>query len=949
MTEAVVSAVLETIGDLLLEESKFLLGVGGEVKALQTQLTEIKCLLEDADRRKHENKSVRNWISEMRDLAYRAEDVIVAYAVGISSSDRERLLLSRLSQLLISGCCSLHQLGSDISDVKSELARVTKEMKDYGIRSIIDGGESSAAGNNQNWTRKTFPNFEIDDCFVGKEDDLNRLVSLLLDHEQHRVISVWGMGGIGKTTIAKKAYNQLMIETKNSCFDSFAWVCITQQCKIRSVLEDVLKQLDPQQKREGVSSLSDTQLIEELCHIQTAKRCMIVLDDLWKTSHWDALKHAFLVRDSKSKMLVTTRKHKVAEIGFSLELGLLNKDDAWDLLKKKVFPHNNIPEFAFQETLTKIGKEMIRKCGCLPLAISLLGGILSKKNSVREWELVNENISASIYRGEGINDEKENQIDEVLSLSYEELPYYLKRCFLYLGRLREDESIYAVDLYRIWTSQGMISEEHIEGNEETLMDVAERYLSELASRCMVQVEENDAVPSQKYRTCKLHDVVRELCLSKGKNEDFVVQILEYQGGQFCVMLHEALSRIKTRHLAIHFMRELQLDQRPDEISTLISWEEDSSKHLRSLELLNDIDWKPPMKFPPQRIVDFHKFKLLRSLVIERFKFEGRKLPRGITGLVHLRYLRLRECQLDKLPSSISNLAYLHTLDLCNSWNIRVPNVLKKMFRLKHLLLPYYDKETIGNYRLRLDEGADKLESVIEFNSSVHELKSITRLKNLQRFSASIHDNESLSMIINAIATKWTKLLYCAVSIKRGCQLTTSHEEGVLKLKQAFTCPNLYYLGIFVQLGKLLAECRNHVVSSKLVRLCLLECEIEDDPMGILGKLPYMRELYLYSRSFVGEEMTCPAFSFPRLKILVLDQLPNLREWRVEAEAMPLLSEIHISSCPLLEKVPDGLSCISTLQKLTVSGMPELGKRVSALGDDFHKVCHVPSIIITGGR
>lgn len=124
-------------------------------------------------------------------------------------------------------------------------------------------------------------------------------------------------------------------------------------------------------------------------------------------------------------------------------------------------------EFALKEELKRIGQEMVRKCGYLPLAISLLGGVLSKKSSMKEWELVNENINASLYRGEG----DENQIDGVIKLSYEDLPYYLKPCFLYFGRLREDESIYSDDLYRMWIAQGMIAEDRIQGSE-TLRDIA---------------------------------------------------------------------------------------------------------------------------------------------------------------------------------------------------------------------------------------------------------------------------------------------------------------------------------------------------------------------------------------------------------------------------------------------------------------------------------------------
>ncbi|KAH6796397.1 hypothetical protein C2S51_037383 [Perilla frutescens var. frutescens] len=914
MAEAVVSIALKTIGDLLLEEGKFLLGVEDEVRTLQTQLKEVKCFLKDAGGKQHKSESVRNWMAEIRDLAYRAEDAIAAYAVRSSSDRRRRRRLLGGPTTVLSRCYSYHQLGSEISNIISELARVTKNMDQYGIRSIIDGAGSESDSPNQNWERRTFPDFQIEDCFVGMEYELRWLVSLVADdeHRHHRVVSVWGMGGIGKTTIARKVYNQMM-QTGNRCFDSFAWVCITQQCQIRTVLEDVLGQL----RGVGIpASLRDSQLIEELCTIQRGKRCLIVIDDLWETSHWDAFKHAFLVRDLKSKILVTTRKQKVAEIGFSVELGLLDMDGAWELLKKKAFPQANIPaDISSQEIeLQRIGKEMVRKCGFLPLAVSLLGGVLSEKKSLSDWELVNDNIDAFIYFGEG-HDGKGHQIDGVLSLSYEDLPYYLKLCFLYLGVLKEDESIRVGDLYRMWIAQGMISYEHGRGKEETLMEIAELCLSELASRCLVQVEVDGGVTAKKFKSCKLHDVVRELCLSMGRKEFYSVQTLKYEGGRLSALLHDALERIETRHLAIRFKSQPQLECGHDHELKI---EEENSKHLRSLSMHNDTQERINLEFP----VDFRKFKSLRGLSFIRFKFEGGKLPRGITDLVHLRYFCLRYCAIDELPPSISNLVYLETLDLFFARNTRIPNVLKKMFRLKHLLLPYYDKERIGNYRLRLDEGLDQLETLMGFNSSVHELSCVTRMKNLQRFSAYIYDGGSYSAVLNAIATNWNGLVNCVVKVY-GFELT------VMELKQAFTCPNLHALGISVELREnLLRQCVSEMVCSNLARLYLMNCRIDEDPMEILGKLPCLTELCFWDRSFVGEEMTCPAFSFPRLNKFKLIKLSNLREWRVEEGAMSALCELHVCHCPRLENVPDRLSDIFTLQNVIIRGMPELWDRVS---------------------
>ncbi|XP_057802225.1 probable disease resistance protein At1g58602 [Salvia miltiorrhiza] len=946
MAEEVVSIALGTLRDLLLEEARFLSGVGDQVRELEIQLKEMKCLLEDADKRRHESKTISNWISEIRDLAYRAESAIELHAARVSSRRSRRGLrqLIRRYSCIFEECYSIHQLGSEIAKIKSDLGRVTQDMRAYGINNIIDlgeghsqaqgttlpssgsisgAGESSAADNNKTWSRKTFPDFEIDECFVGMEEELKQLESLLVEDKEHRVISVWGMGGSGKTTIARKVYNHIK-ETKNGGFESFAWVCISQQCQIRLVLEDILSQLRPQKVNENI--VSDTALMRQLCEIQREKRCLIVVDDLWETSHWDGFKHAFLVQDLQSKILLTTRERMVAEIGFPIEHGLLNMGEALELLKKKAFPQTNIPEFVLEENFEKIGKEMVKKCGYLPLAISLLGGVLRKKNSMKEWELVNEDVKEFIYR-------YEKEIDGVLNLSYESLPYYLKPCFLCMGLFQEDKNISPKDLLGMWIAQGMISYVNIRDKDKTLIEIARIYLGELASRSIVQVEIDDAsTPGAKYLSCKLHDVVRELCLKLGKQEDFGVLSLEYQTGKLSTLLQKALSNMKIRHLAIYLRtREVKLE--PDELG------EDTSKRLRSLHIFNYMN---PIEFPPQNIVDFQKFELLRDLVMVGIKFAGRKLEKGITNLIHLRRLCLQRCEFDKLPLSVKNFVYMDTLDLWASRNVEVPNVFKEMLRLKRLYLPYYDEEHIGSYQLTLDEGVVELETLWKLDSRVHELKFINRMKNLRKFGTIIYDNESLSVIIDAIAIL-EKLTYCMVEIKEGCELGTT--ESVLTLKKAFTCPNLHELGIGIKLGKVLAECGRDIMSSKLTKLVLNKCEIEDDPMWILSKLPCLTNLYLWKKSFVGEEMICPSNSFPRLKVLFLNMLPNLKEWRVETGAMPLLSQLHIEACSSLKMLPDGLSGISTLRKLEIYGMAELGKRVSASGEDFHKVSHVPSIMI----
>ncbi|KAL1555908.1 putative disease resistance protein [Salvia divinorum] len=678
-------------------------------------------------------------------------------------------------------------------------------MQENGIKKIIisnpNGEGESSAGNNM--SRKTFPYLERGDCFLGMEDEVEQLVHFLGKDTEDQIISVWGMGGSGKTAIAKKLYNE------TTAFDLSAWVCITQKCESRSVWEDVLRQLENPNKKKGVSvlndepriraevpNLSDGELIDRLCEIQTEKRCLIVLDDVWELSHWHELKRPFIIQNLQSKILVTTRKQQVAEIGLAVKHGLLHMDAALELLKIKAFQHGNIPDFALDERFEKIGKEMVKKCGYLPLAISLLGGVLREKKSIVEWESVNEHIKAAIY-GDG------EQIDGVLNLSYESLPYYLKPCFLYMGIFNEDETIKASYLYKRWIAQGMISYENIGDKEDTLTDIAELYLSELASRSIVQVEifyEYDAARrNMKYYTCKLHDVVRELCLKLGKREDFGVQSLEYRGGNLSTLLREASSHVKIQHLAINFRSEVEHE-------LIVACGEDTSEHIRSVQLSNLIG-SNVVEFPAQSVVDFQKFKILRDLVIVRFKFAGGKLPRGITKLVHLRCLRLEACELDKLPSSMRNLVYMDTLDLRGSMNVEVPNVFKEMLQLKHLILP--------------------------------------TMKNLRRFIARIHDSESLSAIMNGIMN-WNKIRDCGVTIEGSCDLTSER-----MLEKALTCPNLYELCTLIKLGKALAECGSDLLSSKL--RCL---DLFDSLLGIIA-------ITLGIVCWGGDEVSIKQFSSPQ--------------------------------------------------------------------------------------
>ncbi|XP_047947081.1 probable disease resistance protein At1g58390 [Salvia hispanica] len=241
----------------------------------------------------------------------------------------------------------------------------------------------------------------IDPHFVGMDEDVKILVSKMKDDKRQRIVKVYGMGGLGKTTLARKILSQLDSNAK---------------------IED----MDVQSLRTNIHSLL------------SKMKCVIVIDDIWEDAHWESIRRA-------------------------------------------------IPLTHMWNHLKKIGREIVSKCDGLPLSICVIGGILRQtKHTLPEWREINENIGSKLRHGDGVKEEE--RVKQVLELSYDALPYHLKPCFLYLACFPEDHKIDTERLYLLWMAEGFISYQDKEPNE-TLRDVAQRYLTELGMRCMVQLHE----------------------------------------------------------------------------------------------------------------------------------------------------------------------------------------------------------------------------------------------------------------------------------------------------------------------------------------------------------------------------------------------------------------------------------------------------------------------------
>ncbi|MCL7036722.1 hypothetical protein MKW94_023462 [Papaver nudicaule] len=290
MVDAVISFAVKRLGDALIGETIFLLEVRSQVKELRDELRRMQCFLEDADAKQQQgDERVRNWVADIRNVAYDAEDLVDAYTLQTEPTRKPGVLQNFIKKTpSVKNLKLLHEIGTEIQDIQSRLKVISDSRVTYAIKDLRDNEASSSKGKQmlQQHLRNHYPHVEEDDVIGFEEHTKTLLTELVKDEERRCVVSVVGVGGLGKSTLAKKIYKHATVV---SHFDCRAWISISQQLNLKDALLQIIKKCMNGDELSIIKKLDERDLVEKLYHYLQDKRYFIVMDDLWSPEDWNTL------------------------------------------------------------------------------------------------------------------------------------------------------------------------------------------------------------------------------------------------------------------------------------------------------------------------------------------------------------------------------------------------------------------------------------------------------------------------------------------------------------------------------------------------------------------------------------------------------------------------------------------------------------------------------------
>ncbi|XP_031257432.1 putative disease resistance RPP13-like protein 1 [Pistacia vera] len=674
-----------------------LVGVDSELKELGEKVQMVENLLGNAEDKQLTDKRVKEWLDNLQDWAFDAEDLLDEFAYHASRRKlkaEHQASSSKVMSCLRASFPSPFHMGSKIKDITCRLEQLQQKRSAEHEMQVVSGGTSSnvAAPQRPEETSSVPPEQVVHGRVEDEAKLLDRVKSAQPSGANFRVIAIVGMGGIGKTTIARKIYNHMQV-LEDFKFDKKAWVCVSNNFDVLTISKAILESIDSSPSIPN--HLNEVQL--KLRDTVNQKKFLLVLDDVWSDDYgqWEILKAPFKAGAPGSTMIITTRLENVASAARSFvtyPLKPISDDHCWQLFQEHAFGDGSMAEA--HEIHHSIREGLIQRCRGLPLAAKTLGGLLHSK----PWDSWEKILNSNIWS----TSDKSDQILPALRLSYHYLPSNLKRCFAYCAVFPKDYEFKENELVLLWMAEGIVQ------SSDKQFDKAGEYFRGLCSRSLLQKSSSH---SSNY---VMHDLIHDLAES-------VFKEFSFRSEKAIIELPQNIKRMR------HF--------------SYISDRFNGEKKFIGLEKLKSLRTFLPVFMRPHHFFDNHfisamvifyllpKLKKLRVLSLEKSTITY--LPDSIGGLMHLRYLNFSYTMIKSLPESTSQLLNLQTL------------LLKGCSRLVNL--PFNMRYLINLYHLDIS-GHNSLK---EMPSRMKELKNLRVLSNFivgKESSLNLEDLKSLSSL-----------------------------------------------------------------------------------------------------------------------------------------------------------------------------------------------------------
>jgi hypothetical protein len=867
------------------------------LRKLKMELISAHAVLNDAEEKQFTNPYVKEWLDELKHATYDADDILdkIAY-------EALRCKLEAESQTGTSKVCPFPT--SELEEMLERLKDITKNINVLGLKEVAGGGGVALPSSRLTTSCQ-------EKRVYGRDIDKQAIFELWqspgASSDGICVVPIVGMGGTGKTTFAQFLYNDSIV---SESFHLKAWVCVSENFDIFKIFKTIIEEVTLSPPKTENLSLMQTEIKEAL----KENKFFLVLDDVWNENYnaWAELVKVFECGAQEVKIIVTTRSERVASnvrtVPTHYCLTKLSNDDCWDLFTQHAFVNRNPNEFP---DLVKTGKEIVKKCGCLPLAVKTIGGSLRSNLSLPYWnKILNSHIwDLPITK---------SYILPALRLSYHYLPSHLKPCFAYCSIFPNDCEFDKNKLILLWMAEGLLQKPKENGSVE-FEEIGEEYFNDLVSASFFQQS------NKSESRFLMHDFISDLAKSISR--------------EFCFRPENDKSNeitIKTRHFSYYkakhdaFMK-FKIPYEAKGLRTFLG----GSCLLYRLHEYDNLG----------KMIDelVQAFKCLRVLSLSNIG----ELPDSVGDLKHLRYLDIGDTKIKHLPDSLCSLYNLQVLILPRCIT-KLPTHMCKLINLRHL-----------------DNTSPKLE---EMPPQMGKLKNLRKLsvfvvnKNGGSNTGELGELQQLSEKLSILNLENVHCIKDATEVMLKDKQDLSelelkwkddHDDDSEKernvLEQLWPPKNLKSLTIVNYAGTKFPNWLGDPSFQYMVSIVLKGCK-NCFFLPPLGQLPCLKKLKI--KGFKGEKVGPEFYENdssviePRFRSLEYLSFVDMQEWQewviFDGEVFPCLQELYIYDCPKLSRgLPNELP---SLTKLEIKNCRQL---VASLPTSCHYYPSLESIYING--